>query len=184
MANKNLTQAKNAKNDEFYTQWADIEREVQAYQEFDPDVFRDKTVLCPCDDPYESKFFKYFALKFGEFQLKKLIATCYAGSPIANTQLSLFDDESEDNKTTRNPHKIEITEIPDLNRDGAVDLADVELLLASDRNHLTRLKGDGDFRSEEVKKLRDEGYGRRSCNGMEQRRHDGRQKLPNALQAA
>jgi len=156
MANKTLTQAKNAKNDEFYTQWPDIEREVQAYLDFDPDVFRGKTILCPCDDPYESNFFKYFALRFGEFKLKKLIATCYAGSPIANRELSLFDEESEENKTTRNPHKIEITEIPDLNNDGAVDLADVEMLLASDRNYLTRLKGDGDFRSEEIKKLRDE----------------------------
>jgi len=156
MANNTLTQAKNAKNDEFYTQWSDIEREVQAYLDFDPDVFKGKTILCPCDDPYESNFFKYFALRFREFKLKKLIATCYAGSPIANKELSLFDDESEENKTTRNPHKIEITEIPDLNNDGVANLADVELLLASDRNHLTRLKGDGDFRSEEIKKLRDE----------------------------
>jgi len=156
MANKQLTQAKNAKNDEFYTQWSDIEREVQAYLDFDPDVFRGKTILCPCDDPYESNFFKYFALKFDQFKLKKLIATCYVDSPIANTELSLFDDESEENKTTRNPHKIEITEIPDLNNDGVANLADVELLLASDRNHLTRLKGDGDFRSDEIKKLRDE----------------------------
>ncbi|MDR0328254.1 MAG: adenine-specific methyltransferase EcoRI family protein, partial [Planctomycetaceae bacterium] len=84
MANNNLTQAKNAKNDEFYTQWADIDREVQAYLEFDPDVFRGKTILCPCDDPYESNFFKYFAINFSKFKLKKLIATCYAGSPISN----------------------------------------------------------------------------------------------------
>jgi len=156
MAHGNLSQAKNAKNDEFYTQRRDIEKEVHAYLDFDPDVFRGKTVLCPCDDPYESNFFKYFALQFHAFKLKKLIATCYIGSPIANTQLSLFADESEENKTTRKPHKIEITEIPDLNKDGAVDLVDVELLLASDRNHLTRLQGDGDFRSEVVKKLRDE----------------------------
>jgi len=156
MANSKLSQAKNAKNDEFYTQWADIEKEVQAYLDFDPDVFCGKTILCPCDDPYESNFFKYFALHFQDYKLKKLIATCYVGSPIANTQLSLFTDESEENKTTRKPHKIEITEIPDLNKDGAVDLVDVKLLLASDRNHLTRLQGDGDFRSEEIKKLRDE----------------------------
>jgi hypothetical protein len=156
MANVNLSQAKNAKNDEFYTQLRDIEKEVQAYLDFNPDVFRSKTVLCPCDDPYESNFFKFFALKFNEFKLKKLIATCYAGSQIANTQLSLFANESEENKTTRNPHKIEITEIPDLNNDGVIDLTDVQLLLASDRNHLTRLQGDGDFRSEEIKELRDE----------------------------
>jgi len=121
--------------------------------EYNPDVFRGKTILCPCDDPYESNFFKYFALKFNEFGLKKLIATCYAGSPIANRELSLFDEESAENKTTKSPHKIEIT---DINNGGAVNLSDVQLLLAQDRNLLTRLKGDGDFRSEEVKKLRDE----------------------------
>ncbi|MDR0328255.1 MAG: adenine-specific methyltransferase EcoRI family protein [Planctomycetaceae bacterium] len=147
MANKEKKKKKNAKNDEFYTQWADIDREVQAYLEFDPDVFRGKTILCPCDDPYESNFFKYFAINFSKFKLKKLIATCYAGSPITN---------NAENKTTRHSHKIEITEIPDLNNDGVVNLADVELLLASNRNHLTRLKGDGDFRSGEVTKLRDE----------------------------
>jgi len=156
MVNSNLANARNAKMDEFYTQWENIEKEVQAYLEFNPDVFRGKTILCPCDDPYESNFFKYFALDFKRFGLKKLIATCYAGSPIANRELSLFPDESVEDKTTRQPHKIEITEIPDLNQDGAVDLADVKLLLASDKNHLTRLKGNGDFRSEEIKKLRDE----------------------------
>jgi hypothetical protein len=156
MANINLANAKKAKNDEFYTQFQDIAREIEAYLEYDPNVFRGKTVLCPCDDPYESNFFKYFALNFKPLRIKKLIATCYAGSPIANKQLSLFPEENEENKTTKHPHKIEITEIPDLNNDGAVDLYDVELLLASDRNHLTRLKGDGDFRSEEVTKLRDE----------------------------
>ncbi|MGL6226507.1 MAG: adenine-specific methyltransferase EcoRI family protein [Thermoguttaceae bacterium] len=156
MANSNLTQARNAKNDEFYTQWEDIEREVAAYWEYDPDVFRGKTVLCPCDDPYESNFFKYFALHFNDYGLKKLIATCYAGSPIANVQLSLFPEEDEESKTTRQPHKIVVTKVPDMNKDGSVDLEDVELLLSSDRKHLTRLKGDGDFRSEEIKKLRDE----------------------------
>ena len=156
MANTNLSKAKNAKNDEFYTQYHDIATEVEAYLEYNPNVFQGKTVLCPCDDPYESNFFKYFALGFNKFKLKKLIATCYVGSPIANTQLSLFDEESAENKTTKNPHKIEITEIPDMNNDGAVDLTDVELLLASDRNHLTRLSGNGDFKSDEIKKLRDE----------------------------
>jgi len=156
MANSNLAKAKNAKSDEFYTQFCDIEREIEAYLEYNPNVFQGKTILCPCDDPYESNFFKYFALNFKPLGIKKLIATCYAGSPIANTQLVLFDEESEENKTTRSPHKIEITEIPDMNNDGSVDLTDVELLLASDRNHLTRLDGDGDFKSDEIKKLRDE----------------------------
>jgi hypothetical protein len=151
MANSNLTNAKIAKNDEFYTQFSDIEKEINAYLEYNPNVFEGKTILCPCDDPYESNFFKYFALGFRDLKLKKLIATCYAGSPIANTELSLFPDESEEHKTTRNPHKIEITD-----NDGITNLAEVQLLLAGDRNHLTRLKGDGDFRSDEIKKLRDE----------------------------
>ena len=147
--NKDLHKAKDAKKDEFYTQSSDIERELRYYERH----FKDKVVYCNCDDPYESNFFKYFALKFNFLGLKKLIATCYIGSPIANSQLSLFDDESEENKTTKVPHKIEITETPDMNNDGAVDLTDVELLLASDRNHLTRLKGDGDFRSKECVEL-------------------------------
>ena len=147
--NQNLHRARDAKKDEFYTQLEDISKELKHYKEH----FKDKVVYCNCDDPYESNFFKYFALKFDVLGLKKLIATCYAGSPIANTELVLFDDESEENKTTRSPHKIEITEIPDMNQDGAVDLVDVEVLLASDKNHLTRLKGDGDFRSKECIEL-------------------------------
>jgi len=147
--NKDLRNAKKQKNDEFYTILADIERELVHYKGH----FKDKVVYCNCDDPYESNFFKYFALSFNFLGLKKLIATCYIGSPIANTQLSLFDDESEENKTTKMPHKIVITEIPDMNQDGAVDLTDVELLLGSDKNHLTRLNNDGDFRSKECIEL-------------------------------
>jgi len=147
--NKDLHKAKDAKKDEFYTQLSDIERELRYYEGH----FKDKVVYCNCDDPYESNFFKYFALKFNFLGLKKLIATCYIGSPIANTQLSLFDDESEENKTTKMPHKIVITETPDMNNDGAVDLTDVELLLGSNKNYLTRLKGDGDFRSKECLEL-------------------------------
>jgi hypothetical protein len=147
--NKDLHKAKDAKKDEFYTQLSDIERELRYYEGH----FKDKVVYCNCDDPYESNFFKYFALNFNYLGLKKLIATCYIGSPIANTLLSLFDDESEENKTTRVPHKIEITEIPNINNDSAVDLTDVELLLASDKNHLTRLKSNGDFRSKECVEL-------------------------------
>ena len=145
MANKNLHNANKAKQDEFYTQISDIEKECSHYKEH----FRGKTIFCNCDDPYKSNFFKHFAMSFKFLGLKKLIATCYVGSPIANKELSLFDDEAEENKTTRMPHKIEITETPDINQDGAVDLTDVKLLLRSDKNHLTRLKGDGDFRSQE-----------------------------------
>lgn len=149
MANKRLDNAKRNKADEFYTQLVDIELEMKHYR----DQFKGKTVFCNCDDPYESNFFKYFAMNFNFLGLKKLIATCYAGSPIANRQLSLFDDEPIDNKTTGNAHKIIITEVNDENKDGAVDLADVEWLCRNKKNTLTRLKGDGDFRSEECLEL-------------------------------
>ncbi|MGN0739160.1 MAG: adenine-specific methyltransferase EcoRI family protein [Treponema sp.] len=122
-----------------------MEKEIIHYKEH----FKGKTVYCNCDDPYESNFFKYFALHFNDFQLKKLIATCYAGSPVANTQLSLFPDEPPEDKTTRSPHKIVITEI----KDGAFDLNDIKTLLANKKNALTRLKGDGDFRSPECIEL-------------------------------
>lgn len=156
MATKSFDIAKKNRADEFYTQWVDIEKEIQAYVEFNPNVFVGKTVLCPCDDPYESNFFKYFALHFNELGLNKLIATCFIGSPIASTQLSMFADESEDDKTTKTPHKIEITEVVNYDANGAVDLSDVEWLLANKKNALTRLEGNGDFRSEEIKSLRDE----------------------------
>jgi hypothetical protein len=143
--NSALNTAKSVKNDEFYTQMPDIETELRHYK----GQFRDKVIFCNCDDPYESNFFKYFAMRFNLFGLKKLIATCYIGSPIANTELSLFDHEPVENKTTRSPHKIEIVEVDDYNKDGAVDLADVEYLLRNHKNTLTRLKGDGDFRSTE-----------------------------------
>ena len=147
--NTTLNSAKKAKNDEFYTQMPDIEREVSRYRS----QLKGKVVFCNCDDPYESYFFKYFAMQFNTLGLKKLIATCYAGSPIADTQLSLFDHEPPEDKTTRAPHKIEIVEVDDYNADGAIDLADVEYLLRNKKNVLTRLKGDGDFRSEECIEL-------------------------------
>ena len=149
MANEALRQAKKAKADEFYTQISDIEKEMWHYRE----KVKGKVIFCNCDDPYESNFFKYFALNFKFLGLKKLIATCYVGSPIANTQISLFDDEPIEDKTTRNPHKIEITEVEDYNGDTAVDLLDVEWLLKNKKNALTRLKGDGDFRSDECVEL-------------------------------
>ena len=146
--NSPLNSAKRAKNDEFYTQFSDIAEELRHYREH----FRGKTIFCNCDDPYESNFFKYFALNFNFFGLKKLIATCYAGSPIANTELSLFDHETPENKTTRNPHKIEISEVPH-NPEKGFDLTDVAYLLRNEKNVLTRLKGDGDFRSSECIEL-------------------------------
>ncbi len=150
--NKKLHAANRAKKDEFYTQLSDIENELKHYKHH----FKDKTVFCNCDDPYESNFFKYFAANFNVLGLKKLIATCYDGSAISGTQLELFDETVEfGNKInkTRVPHKIVITEVVDLNGDGAVSLADVELLLQNDKNILTRLKGSGDFRSQECIEL-------------------------------
>ncbi len=149
MANVSLQRAKKAKSDEFYTQLSDIENELMHYKE----QFRGKTVFCNCDNPYESNFFKYFAMNFNHLGLKKLITTCYKNSPIANTQLSLFDNESAENKTTKFPHKIVINKVEDYNHDNKEDMADVEWLLRNKKNVLTRLEGDGDFRSEECIEL-------------------------------
>ena len=147
--NKNLSSSRSDKADEFYTQLSLIESELKNYKNH----FKGKTVLCNCDDPYESNFFKYFAINFNSLGLNKLIATCYIGSPIANTQLSLFDCEPIEDKTTKSPHKIVITEVDDYNEDGRVDLVDVEYLLKNRKNTLTRLQGDGDFRSIECIEL-------------------------------
>lgn len=148
MANKNLNAAKTAKKDEFYTQLTDIERELQHYWQH----FQGKTVLCNCDDPYESNFFKYFALRFNQLGLKKLICTCYDGSPITGTQLSLFSLDAEGNEK-KTAYKVEITEVSDMNGDGAVDLTDVEYLIQNNKNVLSALKGNGDFRSQECIEL-------------------------------
>ncbi|MBQ6191121.1 MAG: adenine-specific methyltransferase EcoRI family protein [Bacteroidaceae bacterium] len=148
MANKNLNAAKTAKKDEFYTQMADIERELQHYWPH----FADKVVLCNCDDPYESNFFKYFALNFNQLGLKKLICTCFDGSPVQGNELLLdFGDFTDDPKKIA--YKVEITEVKDLNGDGAVDLADVQYLLKNDKNAISLLKQHGDFRSAECIEL-------------------------------
>lgn len=153
MANKNsdLRKANKAKNDEFYTQLSDIEKELNNYRK----EFFGKTIFCNCDDPYESNFFKYFAINFNFFGLKKLIATCYDSSPVAFTQLSLFDIGGLKIKSNfqKKAYKIEITEVDDLNGDGAIDLIDVEYLIKNKNNTLTLLDGDGDFRSEECVEL-------------------------------
>ena len=147
MANKNLNAAKTAKKDEFYTQMSDIERELQHYWEH----FRGKTILCNCDDPYESNFFKYFALRFNQLGLKKLICTCYNGSPVQGDELMIdWGDFTEEPKKIA--YKVEITEVRDLNGDGAVDLADVQYLLQNDKNVLSILK-TGDFRDPECIEL-------------------------------
>ena len=147
--NRDLSSAKKNKKDEFYTQLADIEIEMKHYRKH----FKDKVVFCNCDDPYESNFFKYFAMNFNYLGLKKLVATCYMGSPIVGEQfeqLSLFEIlPSDENTPKRFPYKIEITEVVDINGDGAVDLTDVEYLLRNKKNSLSLLDGDGDFRSQE-----------------------------------
>ncbi len=147
MANKNLNAAKTAKKDEFYTQMTDIERELQHYWPH----FRDKVVLCNCDDPYESNFFKYFALRFNQLGLKKLICTCYNGSPVQGNEL-LIQFDGFDGEPRKIAYKVEISEVRDLNGDGAVDLTDVRYLLQNDKNVISTLK-TGDFRDQECIEL-------------------------------
>lgn len=147
MANKNLNAAKAAKKDEFYTEMTDIERELQHYWEH----FRGKVVFCNCDDPYESYFFKYFALHFNHLGLKKLICTCYNGSPVQGNELVIdFGDFSDEPRKVA--FKVVITEVKDLNGDGAVDLSDVRYLLQNDKNVISILK-TGDFRDPECIEL-------------------------------
>lgn len=169
MANTNLTAAKRAKNDEFYTQYHDIEREMNAYLEFNPNVFRDKTILLPCDDPEWSNFTKYFAQNFKTFGIKKLISTSYAfaskglptsdpvvasntpptGSSSKFYQTSLFELNSPqyDASKTKTHGKIFTLVNDDISGDNKIDINDLQWQY---------LEGDGDFRSDEVKKLRDE----------------------------
>lgn len=147
MPNENLTAARLARKDEFYTQLTDIERELQHYWPH----FRDKVVLCNCDDPYESNFFKYFALRFNQLGLKKLICTCYNGSPVQGNELMIdFGDFTDEPKKIA--YKVEITEVRDMNGDGAVDLSDVRYLLQNEKNVITTLK-TGDFRDPECIEL-------------------------------
>lgn len=150
MANSNLARAQRAKNDEFYTQYSDIEREMQAYIDYNQDVFRGKTVFLPCDDPEWSEFTRYFAQRFDELGLKKLISTGYApeSKKIINYRPSPFETTSPkydaDKATVRG--KIFILE-EDITKDGRIDLSDLQW---------DYLEGDGDFRSDEVIALRDE----------------------------
>ena len=145
MSGTNLHDAKQAKKDEFYTQLADIEKEMRYYRS----TFENKTVFCNCDDPFESNFFKYFAMNFSYLKLKKLICTCYAGSPISHTELDNLPLFTQNNSSEKMPYMIQINEVSDQNGDGAVDMSDIEMLLRNDKNLLTILDGDGDFRSEE-----------------------------------
>ena len=150
MANTNLANAKTAKNDEFYTQYQDIQKEINAYLEYDPDVFRGKTVLLPCDDPEWSNFTKFFAQNFEAFGLKKLISTSYAveSKKIKDWQPTLFETDSPyyDADKSRTNGKIFVLD-EDINGDGRFNINDLQW---------SYLEGDGDFRSDEVKALRDE----------------------------
>ena len=152
--NRNLGAAKTAKQDEFYTQYVDIQKEVESYLEFDPDTFCGKVVYCNCDDPFESNFFKYFAAKFNKLRLKKLITTSYDGSPIAGAQLT-FDEYNEDSGKRHKPKAvaIEIEEVRDVNGDGATGIEDVKLFLQQNPHSRTPLAGGGDFRSAECVEL-------------------------------
>lgn len=145
--NTSLHKAAKAKKDEFYTQLPDIEAELKHYKEH----FKGKKILCNCDDPFESNFFKYFAMNFNHLGLAKLTATSYVDSPIAEGQLPLFEVRNLGVKQgdAKKPYKIEITEVNDEDGDGATDLGDVEYLLKNRRNTLSLLEGDGDFRSQE-----------------------------------
>lgn len=151
MANENLSNAKNAKKDEFYTQYNVIEKEISAYLEYNPDIFRGKTVLLPCDDPEWSNFTKYFAQNYERFGMKKLISTSYASdsNPYKGPyQPSLFeksDPQYDVNKTTRNGKIFILTR--DKTGDRKINVDDLEW-------HY--LEGDGDFRSSEVEKLNEE----------------------------
>lgn len=151
MANQNLGDAKKAKNDEFYTQYHDIEKEINAYLEYNPDVFRGKTLLLPCDDPEWSNFTKFFAQKFHDLGLKKLISTSFAPNskplevPYQPTLFEMEDNQFDEEKTRSNGKIFTLTE--DKTGDGVVNVEDLEW---------TYLEGDGDFRSEEVTKLRDQ----------------------------
>lgn len=151
MANTNLQNARTAKNDEFYTQFHDIEKEMNAYLEYDQNVFRDKTILLPCDDPEWSNFTKYFAQNFDKFGLKKLISTSYAPNSKPKDipyQPTLFELDSPgfDESKTKSSGKI-FTLTRDTTGDHIINVEDLEW---------TYLEGDGDFRSNEVTALRDE----------------------------
>lgn len=154
-ANRSLGDAKSAKKDEFYTQYIDIEKEVEAYLEYNLNTFKDKTVYCNCDDPFESNFFKYFASNFNRLGLKKLIATSYDGSPIAG-QGTLFPEYADGNGARRKPKALAVILdcVRDEDGDGAINISDVELFLKRNKAARLALQGSedfpgGDFRSPE-----------------------------------
>lgn len=167
MATSSLQKAKQAKNDEFYTQLKDIESELKHYK----NQLKDRVIFCNCDDPFESNFFKYFAMNFKQLGLKKLITTCYDPSPIANKeiQLSFFGDNKEvkhkntsRQKIISKAYKIELDDITDINGSGNINILDTKEILLREKvkldsggksKILSYLDGDGDFRSDECVEL-------------------------------
>jgi len=158
MANNNLTKAKQGKKDEFYTQYPDIQKEIEAYLEYDPDTFKNKVIYSNCDDPYESNFFRYFVLNFNRLGLKQLITTSYKPSPVANTQVGLFGDDITLEPAKGRPkitaNKFIINEVGDVDGDGQFNLKDVAIQLKANKNNEWKpLLEDGDFRSAECIEL-------------------------------
>ena len=158
--NSNLHDSARNKQDEFYTQLSLIESELKHYKRH----FAGKVVLCNCDDPYESNFFKYFSMNFNSLGLKKLIATCYVTSPVTGKEFDYYVGKdgqisflpvvnTEPMQEEKRPYCVEITEVTDENQDGRVDLADVEYLMRNKKNTMRLLDGDGDFRSAECVEL-------------------------------
>lgn len=147
-ANNSLNRAKNIVDDEFYTRLTDIEKELRHYKKH----FAGKTVLCNCDDPFESNFFKYFVLNFNRLDLKKLICTSYVSSPIRGTIFEFFEDA----ESIKKPYKAVVTTVYDKTGDNSIDMLDIAELFKTGENELTVLEGDGDFRSPECIKLLDE----------------------------
>ncbi len=158
MANNSLASAKRAKNDEFYTQYTDIQNEIEAYLDFDPNTFKSKVVYCNCDDPYESNFFRYFVLNFKKLGLKRLITTSYCPSPVANTQLELLFIPPATSKRKGRPkataNKFIINKVHKIDDKGEFSLKDVATQLKANKsNEWAPLEGDGDFRSPECVEL-------------------------------
>ncbi len=151
---KNLKKARRLKNDEFYTQYSDIQKEIEKYLDYNSNTFRKKVVYCNCDDPFESNFFRYFALNFNRLGLKQLITASYKPSPVANTQLELFGDDKTSKKSKGRQkvtaNKFIINQVHDMDGDGEFNMKDVAKQLKKNKhNEWTPLNGNGDFRSEE-----------------------------------
>lgn len=144
MANSILNKAKRKKEDEFYTQMKDVEKEVSKYEK----TFFNKVIFCNCDDPYESNFFKFFTLNFNKLHLKKLICTCYVPSPVSEQQILFPTMQTTCNEKKKYAYKIEINSVP-ISYSGT----EIEKLICDDSNYLGKLKGDGDFRSPECVEL-------------------------------